>query len=162
MSQCHCGLEKPYEECCQPLIKGQADAKTAEELMRSRYSAYAQGEIDYIAATIDPDRTEGFDEKSARDWAENSEWHGLEVVSTYKGEEGDETGQVEFIAHYSQNRAKTKHHELADFRTIDGKWFFVDGEAVAPQPVKRDTPKVGRNDPCPCGSGKKYKKCCMT
>ncbi|MBI9074152.1 MAG: YchJ family protein [Desulfatibacillum sp.] len=160
MSQCPCGSEKEYEACCQPLIKGEAEAKTAEALMRSRYTAYSLAEIEYIGATIDPERNEDFDEKSARDWAENSQWHGLEVVSTRKGGEDDETGQVEFIASYTQSNARTKHHELAEFRKIDGKWFFVDGEAVAPKPVKRDTPKVGRNDPCPCGSGKKYKKCC--
>ena len=45
---------------------------------------------------------------------------------------------------------------------IDGKWFYVDGDMVKPKPVVRDKPKVGRNEPCPCGSGRKYKKCCAT
>ncbi|ACL03382.1 YchJ family protein [Desulfatibacillum aliphaticivorans] len=160
MSQCPCGSEKEYAQCCEPFIKGGDYAKTAEQLMRSRYTAYTLAEIDYIRDTIDPDNNDDFDENSARDWAENSEWHSLEIVSTFKGGEDDEAGQVEFIADYSQKNARTKHHELADFRKIDGKWYFVDGEAVAPKPVKRDKPKVGRNDPCPCGSGKKYKKCC--
>ncbi len=160
MSQCPCGLEKEYDDCCGPIIGGERQAATAQELMRSRYTAYALGEIAFISKTTDPERSSEFDEESAKNWAENSEWHGLEIVSTLNGESGDETGQVEFVANYSQNRARTKHHEMAEFRKMDGQWFFVDGQQVVPKPVVRETPKVGRNEPCPCGSGKKFKKCC--
>ncbi len=160
MSKCPCGSDLAYDSCCQPLIKGEAFAKTAEQLMRSRYSAYVNTEIDYISNTTDPERMADFDAASAKDWAENSEWHGLEIVAAEKGGENDDFGKVEFIVNYTQNGVKNRHHELSDFRKIDDKWFFMDGEAVAPQPVVRDTPKVGRNEPCPCGSGKKFKKCC--
>ena len=46
------------------------------------------------------------------------------------------------------------------FRKEGDEWFYVEGNVYAKQPVRRETPKIGRNDPCPCGSGKKYKKCC--
>jgi SEC-C motif-containing protein len=66
---------------------------------------------------------------------------------------------VEFIAKYAIDGNDFKHHERATFRRIDGDWFYMDGDMVKPKPVVRDKPKVGRNEPCPCGSGKKYKKC---
>lgn len=160
MSDCPCGSGSDYAQCCEPFIKGDDNARTAEQLMRSRYSAYVKAEIDYISQTTDPDNASDFDPESAREWAENSVWNGLEIVSTHMGGENDEFGKVEFIANYVQEGVENRHHEMSDFRKIDGKWYFTDGEAVAPKPVKRDKPKVGRNEPCPCGSGKKYKKCC--
>lgn len=160
MSKCPCGSKQQYSKCCEPLIKGERHAKTAQELMRARYTAYAKAEIDFIAATIDPKRKSEFNEKSATDWSRKSTWHSLEIIDTQKGEEQDDTGKVEFIAHYTQKTNKTYHHEIADFRKEDGKWYFVDGHTVPQKTVVRDKPKVGRNEPCPCGSGKKYKKCC--
>ena len=50
--------------------------------------------------------------------------------------------------------------ERAEFEKLDGEWRFIDGHIFGPAPVKREEPKIGRNDPCPCGSGKKFKKCC--
>nr|MDJ0811505.1 SEC-C metal-binding domain-containing protein [Desulfobacterales bacterium] len=61
---------------------------------------------------------------------------------------------------YIEKGQTHNHHEIAQFRREDGDWCFYDGEAPKPQTVKRETPKVGRNAPCPCGSGRKYKKCC--
>ena len=52
------------------------------------------------------------------------------------------------------------HHELAEFRKSGDTWYFFDGKMVGPGQFTRETPKVGRNDPCPCGSGRKFKKCC--
>ena len=57
-------------------------------------------------------------------------------------------------------RDQSQHHERAEFSRIDGRWFYIDGEMIKAKPVVREAPKVGRNEPCPCGSGKKYKKCC--
>jgi SEC-C motif-containing protein len=147
-------------ECCEPLIKGVRAAETAEHLMRSRYTAYVKKEIEYLHTTLHPDHRGDFDEKTTRAWAGRSEWHGLEIIRTEAGGTDDAEGKVEFIATFSQEGAKQRHHELADFKKEDGKWFLVSGETVAPQQVVRSSPKVGRNDPCPCGSGKKYKKCC--
>ena len=62
------------------------------------------------------------------------------------------------------NLAKTialEHHERAEFEKIKGEWRFIDGRIIGPEPIRREEPRIGRNDPCPCGSGLKYKKCCM-
>jgi uncharacterized protein YchJ len=90
----------------------------------------------------------------AATWAREAQWHGLEIVATEAGGPDDETGTVEFIARYSAKGAPVAHHERSTFKKIDGRWFYMDGDMVKPRPVVRDAPRVGRNDPCPCGSGK--------
>lgn len=141
-------------------IDGERRPETAAELMASRYVAYTTGDIDYLLETHAPQTRDQVDRRATEAWAKSSEWHGLEIVRTEKGGVEDQTGQVEFIARYKRDGVEHAHHELSDFRKIGGRWFFLDGEAVAEPPVRRTSPKVGRNDPCPCGSGKKYKKCC--
>jgi SEC-C motif-containing protein len=128
--------------------------------MRSRYTAYVLGEIDYILGSLHPDHREDVDRKATEAWSKSAEWKGLEVVSTEGGGEADDKGQVEFIARFVLKGTEQVHHERAEFERYAGKWYFVDGETVAQKPVVREGPRVGRNDPCPCGSGKKYKKCC--
>jgi SEC-C motif domain protein len=160
MDTCPCGSELPYAECCGPLIKGERPAETAEQLMRSRYTAYVKKEIDYLATSLHPDHRKGFDPKITRDWAESSEWHKLEILGTRAGGTDDAEGEVEFIATFTQKGNAMKHHELATFTKEDGTWYFVDGKAAIPQQYVRSAPKTGRNEPCLCGSGKKYKKCC--
>ncbi len=157
---CPCGSGRTYEECCEPLIKGVNQSLSAEQLMRSRYSAYVRVETDYIFETTHPDHRQGYDHKGTKVWAENSQWEGLEIVATTAGGPGDNEGDVEFIASYREKGLRKQHHELAHFKKEKGKWYFTDGSAVAQKPIMRTEPKVGRNDPCPCGSGKKFKKCC--
>jgi SEC-C motif-containing protein len=160
MKPCPCGSGQSYEECCRPLIKGERQAQTAEQLMRSRYSAYVEKEIPYLRTSLHPDHRADYDEKSSRAWADSADWHGLEIRGSVGGGPDDTAGQVEFVAAFSQQGVRSEHHELATFARKGGAWFFVDGKAVRPQPVVRAAPKVGRNDPCPCGSGQKHKKCC--
>lgn len=159
MSLCPCGSKREFEECCSVIIQDQAKAQTAEDLMRARYSAYATGEIDFIMQTHLDREGEPQNREALESWSRESEWLGLEVVSTQKGGAEDREGQVEFKAHYRIEGREQVHHERAEFERIKGKWFFVDGSPVTAQ-VVRHSPKVGRNDPCPCGSGKKHKKCC--
>lgn len=161
MSSCACKSGKSFESCCGPYISGKADAPTAEALMRSRYTAYATGNIDYIEKTTAPEALSDFDRDGSEKWAKQSEWTGLEIVSTTKGQASDNDGVVEFIAQYTIEGSPISHHEISDFRKEKGHWLFVDGRVVR-DPVRNEGPKVGRNDPCPCGSGKKYKKCCGT
>ncbi|HEX8949674.1 MAG TPA: YchJ family protein [Dissulfurispiraceae bacterium] len=160
MDICPCGSNLAFAECCEPLLKGARPAETAEQLMRSRYTAYVRKEIGYLRTTLHPDHRSDFNEKETLSWAEKSNWHGLEIVRTEAGGAGDNEGKVEFIATFSQRGARMKHHEVAEFKKEEGEWFLTGGETVAPQQVVRQTPKIGRNDPCACGSGKKYKKCC--
>ncbi len=142
------------------LLAGEVEAHTAEELMRSRYSAFAKQEIEYLFTSLHPDKRDQHDNRSTRKWAQRSEWLGLEIVRTEDGGIDDQHGKVEFKALYRYDGVRKVHHELAEFEKMDGKWFFVDGSAVQPETIVRDTPKIGRNTPCPCGSGKKFKKCC--
>ena len=157
---CPCGSGKKYAECCEPIHSGAAKAKTAEALMRARYSAYAVKKIQFLKTSAGPEVQADFDEKACREWAEASTWHGLDIISTDRGGENDDEGFVEFIAHYAANGETVEHHEHSYFKKLDGEWKFIDGEIESGVPYQREEPKIGRNAPCPCGSGKKYKKCC--
>ncbi len=157
---CPCQSNLEYQNCCEPFHKKTQFPDTAEKLMRARYSAFAKQEIDFIADTHMPG-TSDFDKEEARQWSESSEWPGLEIVKTENGLASDESGIVEFKAQYiDENKKEVIHHEISSFKKSDGKWFYQAGQIVGTAPLKRATPKVGRNEPCPCGSGKKYKKCC--
>ncbi len=128
--------------------------------MRARYSAYALGKLDFIRDTMSPETRKDFDRKSVARWSSQSEWLGLEVQSTGEGRPGDTQGIVEFTAHFNQDGKKQAHHERALFRyeMVEGQWVFVDAIGRVKEPVVKG-PQPGRNDPCPCGSGKKFKKC---
>lgn len=164
---CPCGSSKSYADCCEPYLTGKANAPSPEALMRSRYTAYVKVNADYLRDTLAPEARHDFSEKDVREWSTQSEWKGLEIIRA----EGD---TVEFIAKYRAQGKVLEHHEVSKFRKEGGKWYFVDGESHVheegkghehhapkePQkPVVRAEPKLGRNDPCSCGSGKKFKKC---
>jgi len=164
MSACPCGTDSSFENCCGPFLAGSSKPESAEKLMRSRYSAFARGDVGYIKKTLAPEMHGDFDEDSVKQWAENSKWKGLKIVSTQQGQAADTKGVVQFVATFESDGVLYEHHETSQFRKDgSGQWLFVDGEGeqkrVTTQHV-RTGPKVGRNDPCPCGSGKKFKKCC--
>lgn len=159
MELCPCGTGKAYADCCEPIIKGVRPAETAEALMRSRYAAYVKVETDYIFETTHPKHREGYDVAGTKEWAESAEWQALEIISVNGGGSEDTDGEVEFIARFSEKGEPKVHHELALFKKEQAGWLFTDGKAVTQKPIAR-APKVGRNDPCTCGSGLKYKKCC--
>jgi SEC-C motif-containing protein len=120
--------------------------------MRSRYSAFARGLGEYLAASqATPSTPESSAELSR--WATSVTWLGLEVRSREAGGAGDDTGQVEFVARYLEDANVVALHERSAFERRDGRWLYVEGK---PQVT---TTKVERNAPCPCGSGKKFKQC---
>lgn len=165
MTTCPCGSTREFDACCAPFLMGNTTPATAEALMRSRYTAYVQGNVDYIMATTLPSSRADSDIDAMRAWASNSEWTGLEIVSTAGGRPDDKQGDVEFIAHYRMGGIAQRHHEKSLFVKEDGHWFFKDGEVIYSGPAEKPKPvvntsRVGRNDPCSCGSGKKFKKCC--
>ena len=121
--------------------------------MRSRYSAYALGNLDYIEATCCGPAAIAFDRAEAELQQLGTQWFGLDVDQTSKGRERDSQGTVSFTARYRHNGTEQQMVETSEFRRIDGRWFYADRLPVA-------AGKLGRNDPCPCGSGRKYKKCC--
>jgi SEC-C motif-containing protein len=156
---CSCDKQKPFEECCEPYLKGAAVPATAADLMRSRYTAFARHEVDYLMRTLSPARRKETDPKGVEEWSKNSEWLSLQILATEKGGPEDETGQVEFVAKYREAGVEKQHDEIATFVKLKGAWHFDDGRTPPVKTVKLEGPKIGRNDPCPCGSGKKYKKC---
>jgi SEC-C motif domain protein len=130
--------------------------------MRARYTAYVKVEVDFLLGSLHPEGAGGVDRESTKAWAQNADWHGLEILSTVAGGEKDETGEVEFVAKYSMQGEPQRHHERAYFKRNNGNWLFLDGQEIHPAPVVGPRVKVGRNDTCLCGSGSKFKKCCRT
>jgi SEC-C motif-containing protein len=156
MTTCPCGSTKPFELCCQPVIAGHP-AETAEALMRSRYSAYVVGDVDYLQKTSAGEALMKFDRADLKRSIKGSEWLGLEILGTTDGLEGDNVGSVTFRARFRENGQIGILSERSEFRRIGGKWHYFRGDMEIEGGQAR--PRVGRNDPCPCGSGKKFKKC---
>ncbi len=160
MTDCPCGSGVAFESCCAPVLKDIRSAVTAEQVMRARYTAYARADVDFLRESLDAEGRKAFDVDGAREWAESAQWLGIEVLGVEAGGESDDEGQVEFVVRYIIEEREQAHHEHSTFRREDGIWRFVEGRVYGTGPYLREEPKVGRNDPCPCGSGKKYKKCC--
>lgn len=159
MEKCYCGSGIEFSQCCEPVLVDVANAKTAEALMRSRYSAYVLKDYGHLYESLHPEHRKDYDEKATKQWAESASWLNFEVLNTIEGKETDEKGEVEFIVEFKVQNEKIKHHEKAAFLKEENNWYFVEGEPVKPKPVTVDK-TAGRNEPCPCGSGQKYKKCC--
>ena len=158
-NKCYCGLDKPFEECCEPIIKGEAEARTPEELMRARYSAHCTQNLQFLVDTVHPDHRKGVSVEELEQWSPHVQWNELEVHSSSPGETEDE-GLVSFTAKFSIKDTPQEMREDSIFRKLNGKWMYVDGVVQGEEPYRRESPRVGRNEPCPCGSGKKFKKCC--
>ncbi len=144
---CPCGSGIALADCCGKWHQGQP-APSAERLMRSRYSAYTLGLIDYLVATTLPAQQAALDRDSMRAWSLGSTWLGLEVEGS---ELIDTHAFVTFTAHWHDGDGEHRHRERSAFVQQAGHWYFIDPTAPL---------KAGRNDPCPCGSGQKFKKCC--
>jgi SEC-C motif domain protein len=128
LTPCPCGSGHGYRDCCGPFIDGTALPETAEELMRSRYTAYTLGDAAYLTATWDPG--------SRRDDLALNEpvrWLGLAIRATRSGGIGDTEGEVEFVARYKLGGRAYRLHELSRFRRRDGRWYYLDGE-LDPRP----------------------------
>jgi SEC-C motif domain protein len=154
--QCPCNSEVLYTDCCEGVLSGQRKAATAEALMRSRYSAYVIGDITYLLQTWHPStRPTGIDRDTIPDW------YSLEIIQTKKGKADDNDGIVEFQATALSDSKILKLHEVSHFVKEGGDWLYVSGEITGDLSlIRRKIDKVGRNCLCPCGSGKKFKKCC--
>lgn len=172
---CPCGSQQPLSHCCQPIHQNPALAIHPEQLMRSRYSAHVLGLVDYVVATYHPS-CHAEDYRDAIADSVNSHWLGLNVINSEIAPSGE--GFVEFEAYYQDGDEQYCLAERSRFlqESTDGvtQWYYIDGEypdqahqsepeltpnSVPLQPIANPD-KIGRNDPCLCGSGKKYKKCC--
>ena len=126
---CPCGSEKEANDCCNPIINGVREAKTAEELMRSRYTAFTRADINYLMKTQHKStriRKEK-DKRKLKNWAQSAQWLYLSVMSVIDGGEDDETGKVIFRAFYTQNDEYENIYEESLFEKIDDKWIYIDG-----------------------------------
>lgn len=138
MKDCYCCSGKKFEDCCQPFLEGAAKPPTAEALMRSRYSAYATVNIDYILKTTHPSTRKFHDAESIKNWAKSNSWQKLELISIEGGGVKDKNGTVEFKAFYLDSTSNPQiHHEISNFVKELGKWFFVDGKAVNFSPPEK-------------------------
>ena len=92
--------------------------------MRSRYSAHVLGEVDHLLATLSTEQRADYDRKEAQQAFADTKWLGLEIRKTRRGEKGDETGEVEFVARYRSGGQTVSHHELSFFTREDGRGVF--------------------------------------
>lgn len=156
---CFCGTKLEYKDCCGAIHSGERKANTAEELMRSRYSAFVLASIDYILDTYSFGTRPVDQREEILLWSQSVEWLGLKVISTEKGRENDSVGWVEFKADFIEEGEKQIMHEKSFFQKENDAWVYVSGEN--PKNVLDTQNLPNRNDLCFCGSGKKYKKCCL-
>ncbi len=140
-----------------------SEAKTwptsPRELLDARYQAFVDGDVDFILETVHPEKKRKHDRKTIEAWSRNATWKGIRVEK----EDGEKEGRrawITFSLEYEEGGRAIDHRERAEFRMREGRWFYYDSKFPRGEPVKREPGKVGRNDPCPCGSGKKFKKCC--
>lgn len=146
---CPCGTGQPYRACCGPRHDGSQPAETAEALMRSRYSAFAVGDGAYLVAT----QAKPGDAEALGSWGKSVLWLGLEITARQAGGLADDEGIVAFVARYLEGGAECRLVERSRFDRAQGRWRYRDGVG---QSTRR---ALGRNDRCPCGSGKKLKSC---
>ncbi len=154
MHSCPCGSKNQFSECCEPFLKGEKLPESPEQLMRSRFSAFCRGGYwQYILDTWHP---EFKPKETAEELAQDSlqgQWEKLEV--RHAAMHG-EMGEVTFCAWYRNEKGLHPHLERSFFVRLDGKWVYTEGEFLPYVKAAKTKP----NEPCPCGSGKKYKKCC--
>ncbi|WP_062387904.1 YchJ family protein [Pseudomonas abietaniphila] len=147
---CPCGSGNLLDGCCGRYHAGQP-APSAEALMRSRYSAYVLGLVDYLLDTTLPAQKSSLDRSSISQWSAQSTWLGLEVESAELLGGKPEHAFVTFTARWHDATGEHSHRERSAFVQNQGRWYFIDPTVPL---------KAGRNDVCPCGSEQKFKKCC--
>ena len=140
---CKCGSQKEYKICCEPYILGHKNAPTAETLMRSRYTAHTLINIPYLLDTTHSSTCHEYSAKNMEEWAKNSDWQKLEIISRTWGGINDTKGEVQFKAFYfNQKRQLIVHHELSYFAKEDDKWYYITGKI---NPTKKELNKIEDN-----------------
>jgi len=147
---CPCGSDKPYSSCCEPIIFQNTLADTAEQLMRSRFSSFYMQQPNWLKHSWDQTS-----QPSSISFEDNLKWLDLTIINHENIDPLNST--VEFEARYLKSGKVQAIHENSRFIKRNNEWFYVNGEYLKTtfKPFK-----LGRNDPCPCGSGFKFKSCC--
>ncbi|NMF46572.1 YchJ family protein [Pseudoalteromonas arctica] len=148
---CFCSSRQNYADCCEPLHLSVKQADSPEQLMRSRFSAYVIKNAEYVYQTYAKEKQAENPVKEINDFANSCRFINLDVIGS---NHDDNTGNVEFKAQYFYQNLFCELHEKSQFIKEDSKWRYLDGTIYPVEDIK-----VGRNDDCPCGSNKKYKKC---
>lgn len=148
---CYCGNEASYEECCQPHLAGNKKPENPERLMRSRYSAFCIKDIEYLVSTHHHSKQKADEREQLVSTFAHTKWLGLKVLTSEIDQSDKNSGHVEYLA-FRQTKKIEQLHENARFIYENNRWYYLDGDLLPDV-------KLGRNEPCFCGSGKKYKKC---
>jgi SEC-C motif-containing protein len=127
VTPCPCGSGYPLEACCAPYIANLAPAPTALTLMRSRYTAYTMGMVEYLKATWHP-RTR----PASLVLEPERRWLGLKILDTAAGMAGDASGRVEFVARFKIGGRAHRLRERSRFELVEGRWLYVDGDVDPP------------------------------
>lgn len=127
LNNCPCGSGRSFATCCEPIINGKSDAVTAQELMRSRYTAFTKANVNWLMRSHHSSTRPNKERKNIEKWAKSVKWVGLTVLSTQAGEANDETGYVEFKALYMEDGKLQQIHERSFFQRETGKWVYVSG-----------------------------------
>jgi SEC-C motif-containing protein len=153
IKNCFCGNAFTFEQCCQPIINGKVDAKNAEALMRSRFTAYVIKNYQYILQTYSSAQRAKLTVNELTESSQGTRWLSLQVL-THSPQKN--AAQVEFKAFYQVDSSYYVMHELSNFVFEAGRWLYTEGEMQ--KGSGKFTPE--RNSQCLCASGKKFKKCC--
>lgn len=137
-----------YINCCQPLHNNVLTASNAEQLMRSRYTAFCFGNVDYLITTLHASYREANERAELQNTIQQIDWLGLTII---EHSSGVEDATVEFVAFFT-SKPFEQLHELSRFKKEAGQWFYTNGDRLPPV-------KLSRNDRCFCNSSKKYKNC---
>ncbi len=153
---CPCGSSKLWDDCCEPIISLTKPATTAEALMRARFSAHVAGSQTFLQYSMLENAGKPVEVLPE---AGQSAWTRLAIHSHELGKTPD-MATVDFTAWFVEGEKERPHDEKGEFKKVGDTWFYSRALRLGPAPVKAAV-KTGRNDPCPCGSGKKYKHCCL-
>ena len=154
---CPCGSGKNFGDCCEQILTGHRVATNAEELMRARFTAHVVHDFRFLHESYRPTAGKPFVEDEGEPTVT---WTKLVVHGHEPGSDSDKAF-VDFSAYGTEDKVEKVLHEKAEFVRVNGNWLYNREARLGPAPYKSTGPKVGRNDPCPCGSGKKYKHCCL-
>lgn len=121
---CPCCSGNLHENCCKPFHSGEQQAPTAEALMRSRFSAFAIPNGEYLMETTLPAKRKFHNKKDLQEWGESNEWTKLEILKST-------LNQVEFKAYYNDENGKPQiHHEHSLFKNVNRRWYYVSGKFI--------------------------------
>ena len=126
LKECPCNSSMPYTSCCMPFHKGKEKPETAEQLMRSRYTAYYLALVDYLVTTTHPNKLQPNYKHQLEITKNDTDWKSLEILSTSMGTKTDKIGKVRFIARYIMNGKQGEMEEHSRFRKYKGNWVYFD------------------------------------